>query len=71
MTRRRLLGFLTAGLGASVLSACGRRGKPETPEGATYPNVYPYTPYPGQKATTRTGAGEANRAPPPETDQSR
>jgi len=60
VTRRGLLGLLAAGLGASVLSACGRKGKPEQPEDSTFPTTYPYTPYPTRKST-----------PAPDTDQTR
>jgi len=73
VTRRGLLGLLAAGLGASVLSACGRKGKPEVPDDAIYPNVYPYTPYPAQKGKTgtATGAKETPPIPVPQTDKYR
>ncbi|SEH28099.1 hypothetical protein SAMN04244559_00649 [Magnetospirillum fulvum] len=69
MTRRGLLGLLAVGLGTSLLGGCGRRGKPEEPEGATYPTTYPYTPYPGRKQTPRNS--EAGSSPAPETDLTR
>lgn len=69
MTRRGLLGLLAVGLGASLLSACGRKGKPDQPDGATFPTTYPYTPYPARKQAPRDGA--ATPSPAPETDQTR
>ena len=33
---------------AVALAGCGRKGFPDQPEGATYPNTYPYTPLPAE-----------------------
>jgi len=47
VTRRRLLALAGAAALGLPLAACGRKGKPEEPEGRVYPRIYPYTPLPG------------------------
>jgi predicted small lipoprotein YifL len=45
---------------AVALSACGRKGAPDQPEGSTFPNDYPYTPLPAETKTkpgTTTNTG--------------
>ena len=40
-TRRLLIFLLALSLALPALSACGRKGPPEPPEGSTYPRPYP------------------------------
>lgn len=41
---------------AMALAACGRKSFPDQPEGATYPNTYPYTPLPAESKAKKDPA---------------
>lgn len=64
MTRRECLvlmrGIAVAAVAAGGLAACGRKNRPEPPEGADYPHQYPYVP-PAERT-------ESPAAPAPKTE---
>jgi predicted small lipoprotein YifL len=43
--KRLLIWMIAASLALPALSACGRKGAPEPPEGTTYPRQYPSPTY--------------------------
>ncbi|MHC8508630.1 MAG: LPS translocon maturation chaperone LptM [Rhodospirillales bacterium] len=39
--RRGIFGFIALGVFCAALTACGRKGAPEFPEGSQFPKPYP------------------------------
>ncbi len=67
--RRRLFGLLVLGAAGTLLAACGRKGRPQNPEGTVYPRPYPYTAFPRPPAPA--GSEADTRRPSEPTDQDR
>ena len=66
--RRRVLSLIGLGGAALVLAGCGRKGRPVEVENATYPHLYPFTPYPARPAAPQPPAeADADAPPPPAT----
>lgn len=55
--------FIAIVLCALCLSACGKRGKLDFPEGATYPRQYPAARQPGRGGMKRIDAPAAEQKP--------
>jgi len=56
---RKLTMLVLVAAMAVSLSACGRKGRPIPPEGATYPRTYPNVTFPDDAPVEREGLEQA------------